>query len=211
MKIKQSKDELLAHLGDHLMFLKSSSAAFDAGHIGEAKRLAVTMRVLFHDTNNSKSLLGLLKMKEGTGYYDTGFDLNKKNISSHLGLVGTKHSPGKSTYYAFLDHKVSGQPRKFVFFPKWWSKTVIKDNNKNSFSRRALILALANKDGGAHVDPSLDQAYSDLSRKNSVGISFSDGESMQPLKDVEAHSVRQIAYEVEVSIERQMRKCLTNA
>ena len=210
MKVKQSKQELLEHLQDHLMFLKSSSAAFDLGHIGEAKRLAVTIRVLFHDTNNSKSLLGLLKLKQNTGYYDTGFDLNKKNTISHLGLVGTKSTPGNTTYYAFLDHEVPGQPRKFIFFPKWWNKEVIKDNNKNVFSRRDLVLALANKDGGAHVDPSLDQAYAELSRSNSVGVSFSDGVSMQPVKDVEAHSVRQIAYEVEVSIERQLNKMHNN-
>lgn len=45
-KVKQTKDELLSHLRENLGFLKASTAAFDSGHIGEAKRLAVSIRVL---------------------------------------------------------------------------------------------------------------------------------------------------------------------
>jgi len=206
MKVKQSKQELLAHLNDHLIFLKSSAAAFDAGHTGEAKRLAVTIRVLFHDTKNSKSLLGQLNLIRGSGYLDTGFNLNKKNVMSHFGLIGTKISSGNASYYAFLGRNVPGQLNKYVFFPKWWNKIVIKDNNQNIFSRRTLVLALANTDGGAHVDPSLDSAYAELTRNNSVGVYFNNGSGPQALKDVEHHSVRQIAYEVITSIERILQK-----
>ncbi|MCP3907512.1 MAG: hypothetical protein GY712_05790, partial [Oceanicoccus sp.] len=112
--------------------------------------------------------------------------------------------------YAFLSRKVPGQHNKFVFFPEWWNKIVLKDNNQNSFSRRELILALSNKDGGAHVDPNLDSAYADLTRNNSVGIVFSDGQTYQAVKDVELHTVRQIAYEVIISIERQLNKMPNN-
>jgi len=206
MKVKQSKQELLRHLHDHLMFLKSSSESFDNGHVGEAKRLAVTIRVLFHDTKNSKSLLGQLKMKDGTGYLDTSFNLDIKNTVSHLGLVGTKATPGNASYYAFLSRKVPGQLNKYVFFPKWWNKSVLKDNNKNSFTRRDIILALANTDGGAHVDPKLDSAYAELTRNNSVGISFKKDDQYHSVKDVELHTVRQITYEVVTSIERIINK-----
>lgn len=201
-KVKQSKAELLKHLNENLGFLKASAAAFDAGHTGESKRLAVTIRVLLHDTKNSKSLLGLLGFKNNTAYLNTAFDLNPKNLLSHHGLVGLKFGENH-TYHAPLSQR-SG---KYITFPKWWNQVVIKDKNENSFNRRELVLALANKDGGAHVDPNLDQAYVDLTRNNSVGwMISSDGINTSPLNEVELYSVRQIAHEVIESIERKLTK-----
>ena len=55
-KIDQSLHELINHLKEQILFLKASASAFDEGFDGEAKRLAVTVRVLLHDTNNSISL-----------------------------------------------------------------------------------------------------------------------------------------------------------
>lgn len=54
---------------------------------------------------------------------------------------------------------------------------------------------MANQDGGAHVDPSLDAKYAALTRSNSVGWMASDGVRQEPLNDIELHSVRQIAFE----------------
>jgi len=45
-KIQQTRKELLVHLNENLDFLKRSAAAFDSGYTAEAKRLAVTIRVL---------------------------------------------------------------------------------------------------------------------------------------------------------------------
>lgn len=205
-KVKQSKQELLEHLDENLGFLKASAIAFDAGHTGESKRLAVTIRVLLHDTNNSKSLLGLLGLKQNTGYLDTATDLDPKNLMSHHGLVGLRIGGGDGSYFAPLADTMPEQPSKYILFPTWWNKVVIKDSNKNTFSRRELVLALANKDGGAHVDPDLDQAYADLTRNNSVGWVFSNGTDSSPINEVELYSVRQIAYEVITSVERKLNK-----
>ena len=205
-KIKQSKQELLAHLKENLGFLKASAASFDAGHTGEAKRLAVTIRVLLHDTKNSKSLLGLLSLKQNTAYLDTAHDLDPKNLMSHHGLVGLRIGGGSGRFNAPLDSPRPNQPNKYILFPAWWNKVVIKDSNKNKFNRRELILALANKDGGAHVDPELDSSYADLTRNNSVGWIFNDGVNSSPIDEVELYSVRQIAYEVITSVERILKK-----
>ena len=42
------------------------------------------------------------------------------------------------------------------------------ENNK--FSRKNLILNVADTDGGTHVDPELDEKYMAFSRKNSLGV-----------------------------------------
>lgn len=205
-KTEQTKAELLQHLRDSLGFLEASSASFDAGFFGEAKRLATTIRVLVHDTDKSKSLLGLLKMKTAMGYLNTTHPYDPKNLVSYHGLVGLRMENGGSRYWAPLGEGAPGRSGKYVFFPDWWNQVVIVDSLKARFTRRELVLALANKDGGAHVDSHLDDSYAELTRNNSVGWMMSDGINHKPMLDVELHSVRQIAYEMHNSIRRQLEK-----
>ena len=70
---------------------------------------------------------------------------------------------------------------------------------------------MANQDGGGHVDPSLDEAYANLSRFNSLGWKIFIGDC--PAKDFEKGpelpSVRQIAYEVIKSLSDEFRDYLS--
>ena len=77
---KQSEKELQQHLTDILQALELSSRAFDEGYEGEAKRLAAAIRVLVHDTPNSKSLLGQLGSK-GVQLYDTSISRHPRSLS----------------------------------------------------------------------------------------------------------------------------------
>lgn len=205
-KSQQSKAELLAHLRDSMGFLEASSASFDSGFVGEAKRLATTARVLVHDTDKSKSLLSLLKFKTDMGYLNTSHAFNPKNLISYHGLVGLRMENGSSKYWAPLGEGAPSRSGKYVLFPDWWNQEVIVDSRKAKFTRRHLVLALANKDGGAHVDPNLDENYAQLTRSNSVGWMISDGTTQRPMQDVELHSVRQIAFELHTSIKRYLEK-----
>lgn len=206
-KVKQTKQELLSHLEDIIGFVEASSIAFDAGKTGEAKRLAVSIRVLLHDTKNSKSLLGLLGWKEGHSFFNTANPYDPKNLMSHHGLVGLSFGgSSRVAYYAPLGDGPPSRPYKFVKFPEWWNESVIVDGKRQKFNRRELILALSNKDGGAHVDPELDESYANLTRNNTVGWVYSDGINDSPVIDVEKHSVRQVAYEMLESIARMKSK-----
>lgn len=209
-KVAQSKQDLRRHLSENLGFLAASAAAFDNGFYGEAKRLAVTIRVLLHDTASSKSLLGLLGYKNGMGFLNTAPPYDPKNLVSHHGLVGLRLGNREGRYFAPLGEPTPSRPHRYIFFPDWWNQIVIVDGKKNSFTRRDLVLGLANKDGGAHVDPNLDGRYADLTRNNSIGWTISNGLTSHPLNDVELHSVRQVAFEVAVSIERRLAKLAHN-
>lgn len=79
---------------------------------------------------------------------------------------------------------------------------MFKDKAGNTFSRRDIVLAVANQDGGAHVDPELDEDYAALSKDNTLGWHFSVGgtETEFPDNPVPA-SIRQIAHEVLVTLE----------
>jgi hypothetical protein len=207
MKIKQTKQELLSHLSDSVQFLQLSAAAFDKGILGEAKRMAVTVRVLVHDTPSSKSLLGQLKYKANMSFYDTAHDYKPNNLMSHHGLLGLNINLENSAEHSYnVPLTLDGRPNRFIFFADWWNKIVIVDNKKNVFRRRDIILSLANQDGGAHIDPELNLAYAQLSRQNSISWVLSSAQGQKPLGPVELYSMRQIAHEVLVSVDRKLKR-----
>lgn len=62
-KRQRGLHELEELFAEQIQFLEASAMAFDQGFEGEAKRLAVTVRVLLHDTDRSHALLGQINKK----------------------------------------------------------------------------------------------------------------------------------------------------
>ena len=52
-------------------------------------------------------------------------------------------------------------------FNDWWNE-INFDDKKNKFTRRDIVTYVANQDGGAHVDPELDESYATLTKMNSA-------------------------------------------
>jgi hypothetical protein len=78
---------------------------------------------------------------------------------------------------------------------------VLKDNQGRLFNRRELILNVANTDGGAHVDPELEEAYMDLSRNNSLAWVFADRNVEKAFEGrPELACMRQIAHELLITL-----------
>lgn len=196
-RITQSQQEIENHLKENIGFLEASNEAFDKGRLSEAKRLATTIRVLVHDTVNSKSILGLLGVKDNLAFLTTTQGDMPGNLMPFTGLVGVRLGYPKVSYFATLDQ---GPPSDYSLpklpFDEWWNQEVIDDKAGGKFTRKKLVLALANKDGGAHVDPELDQSYADLTRNNSVGAIGSHGDEEYPIDDLVLHTVRQISFEI---------------
>jgi hypothetical protein len=63
MKRDQTREDLVAHLREQYGFLAVSCELFDQGNEAEAKRIAVAIRTLVHDTPASHSLLEQLGYK----------------------------------------------------------------------------------------------------------------------------------------------------
>lgn len=205
VKIPQSIADLENHLREQISFLQASANAYDAGFKGEAKRLAVVIRVLLHDSSHSISLMTQLGIK-GTNFLDTSldtsYDYDPQNLVSFTGLVLIRKFPGGAEFVprCKLPPKPKGEPIKFVSFNDWWNKVVIVDKQKNKFKRCDLVLALSNMMGGAHVDPKLDAPYVALTKNNTLGWRYWDGNEEGDIIPVELDSVRQIAHEVLLSI-----------
>ncbi len=230
-KYTQTYQELRGHLCEQMDFLRASAASYDNGAEGEAKRLAITIRVLVHDTKKSKSLLLQLNMKHLLRMHDTNLRFNPRNLLPHQGLVVTRieGQGDTSTEVTFTligkeepyDQAAPGQARAkvtyvprvsagggvitpiTVSFEQWWEQEIIiRDKQGQTFSRRDLVLAMANKEGGAHVDPELDTQYAKLTRFNSQGWQVRTWEFRPPPDNsLVAANVRQIAHELLVSVE----------
>lgn len=82
------------------------------------------------------------------------------------------------------------------FVPPNRNKVVFRDAEGRDITRRGLVLAVANQDGGGHVDPTLKAAYAALSRQNSLGWRrVIDGKD-EPAGPPHLDAVRQVAHEV---------------
>lgn len=200
---RQSNEELQQHLTDTKQALELSAHAFDEGYEGEAMRLAVAIRVLVHDTQNSKSLLGQLGQK-GMLFYDTIVPRHPGTIITYNGITAMNLTPDGATYVAPLDLLPPDIPPRYVSFDEWWNRVIFVDQGGHETARKDLILAVANKDGGAHIAPVLDEKYADLSRRNSLAWQYSGPRGDLPLEGPEKAAVRQIAHEVLKSFDRTM-------
>jgi hypothetical protein len=200
--VSQTNAELRRHLQEQVGFLCRSCDSFDAGHEDEAKRLAAVLRVMLHDTASSKSLLGLLGMLPNLLMYDTASHIHPRNLASTDGLTimrltVTPESGADAGYEAPLDEPRPDAPACLRSFSDWWERAAVKDSRGRSFSRRDLVLRVANKDGGSHVDPQLDAAYAALTRDNSMGWTFGGGDdSPRDFPPPHLASIRQVAHEV---------------
>jgi hypothetical protein len=85
---------------------------------------------------------------------------------------------------------------RWVDFETWWNAPVIWDANDRKFTRREIVMAVAENDGGAHVDPSLPAAYHALSRNNSMKMVAHSVDKTWDLAGPELPTVRQIGHEV---------------
>ncbi len=199
----QSKEELQQHLRDTVQALELSARAFDDGLEGEAKRLAAAIRVLMHDTSYSKSLMGQLEQKT-ISFYDTCTPRQNHTYITYSGLTAIDLTPQGATHVALLDNLPPDCPPRWVSFDEWWNRVVFVDQKRSETSRKDLILSVANKDGGAHVDPVLDEKYANLSRRNALGWGFYNSRGEVPLEGPEKAAVRQITHEVLKSLNPAM-------
>lgn len=195
-KIRQTPDELEQQFQDQLDLLENLAQIYDQGKIIAAKSMATTIRVLLHDTQKSASLLGQLNRK-GISFFDTAEEVSDPpgtmRAGSFSALLGIAF--GESTTKGYVPH-FDSMPARMVDFDEYWNEVIFIDQKKAEFTRKDIILFVANQDGGSHVDPGLDEKYAELSRKNSLGWKMGDDVSWVDLKGAELASIRQIAHEL---------------
>lgn len=145
------------HLEIQLRFIQTSCDAYDAGQVYEGVRIATSLRVMFHQTRNSTSLLTHLgspaiqllstcdAAKPHQDFFPAMTKIEMNPLHNHLSYVP----------------KLQVDYERPVPFNDWWFREVVYLSKANSLevTREDLVRGAADKDGGAHVDKALEPRY----------------------------------------------------
>lgn len=228
--VAQSHEELMEHLREQIGYLRASSGAFDEGATAEYKRLAHTLRLLLHQTRVSHALLSQVGMRDTMEFWDSAGEVSPYNMLAECTLVAMSYEvrPGEEPAAQYCATLEDSPPPRFVPperwiqffadygrpwrlaqawlpFDAWWSESVVRMLDHGCLSRMDLVLAVANKDGGSHVDPRIADEYAALSRGNALGwtVGISDVDE-RPLGNPVPGAIRQITHEVMKSLDRAL-------
>jgi hypothetical protein len=186
--------DMKKRLRDQLKFLKRSAEAFDAGCTEEAVRIATVLRVIFHQTSQSTSLLT---------------HLNAANIRIRSKRV-PENSTGAMLQYGWslARMRMSVSPAMAVLVPivepedsdtmvKWdvWWKASFAALDGINYSRCGVALCAANKDGGTHVDKRLPAAYAKIRAAGAFGT-LHDSQGDRDIEEAHYVFLRTMACEV---------------
>jgi hypothetical protein len=170
---------LVEHLREQLSFMEASAAAYDRGLEGEAKRLATVLRVLLHDTPASTSVLGQLAVKDDLLFADTALHPPSGALLVGPRLLMMQMTTGPQGGGKYVPPLGDGPPDRYINppipFDKWWNSVVLDARDETTFTRKQLVLTTAG-----------------------------EAEPTAFAGDAALASVRQIAYEVEISLRGEL-------
>lgn len=176
-RIARPRNELKKELVEQLQLLRRACQTFDSGLEAIGKHIGLSLRVLLHHQGRSRSLLDQLGLRSGR-FLDSAGPLHPSNLLTECNLVAHQISDSGGRYVPVICTGFPPYQMKPVPFVKWWNDPVLKDIKGRTFSRRELIQNVADTDGGAHVDPDLDEAYMAISRQNSLNWTFISGSTI---------------------------------
>ena len=184
--------------------LMASCSAYDEGEKWEALRLATAIYILVRDGGKkNRSILTQMGKRNSMEFavpISTGAD-DPRNLLSYTPLVMIQMGGGGVNFKPRLSEFPSG--RRMPQFDEWWDHDLIyiSGDNRRRMTRKKLVFALRNLDGGAHYDEEiLDPNYIEMTRGKSWVAVSPDG-TKRPVRQLELASMRQIAWEVLDSLE----------
>lgn len=166
----------------------------------------------------SKSLLTQMEIKEHLLFLDTSivpgsfghFKINFDNApttvfsNSYYGLVAKDIDTIDGVQIVKYLPLCLGENTNFINSPRssfdnWWSKCIYDNGKEVKFSRKDLIMYVANKDGYSHIDENIDSKYENFKEAN-ILENFFNSNLKGKVNLATLNSVRQIAFEVLESI-----------
>lgn len=193
--------EFHKHLKTHMEFLQRSSIAYDEGHVEEALRMAVSLRVLLHDTKASTSLLSHLGVKATTRLKSTFVS----QTSMETELPGFKcHTvlPVMLTSAGVKPPMDTWEVRSVLLADDWWNESIWLEGAV-TLSRRDIVLSAANQDGGAHVDENPNAKTKMVKAGPRITVTVNGKPLESGMVNHHYPMIRQMAFEVTTSPEMQ--------
>ncbi len=191
-------------LSKQLGFIKNSCELYDRGDYEEAIRIAVSIRILIHETSTQTPLLkhlealdiSLLSSEPRRPSNSEPFEDGIQRLEISFGIAPISFGRKQVSVEPELENSRHREP---LPVSEWWNQTVFVVPPANlEISRRSLVLAAANKDGGAHVDSRLAPDYQrviEALRFDAAIVTRNDREE-KVLADFHLVGLRQLGYEI---------------
>lgn len=183
---EERKKFLRERLDEQHHLLKKSIKDFTSGDLAEGVRLAIALRILIHETGNSKALLGQIT----PNYLQLQIpDRRKENEAKEKLPPGTHSVVVMSVPISvkitaegtFLDPHLDPAGYELSIVGKWWTRDdCLILPGLGGFSRKEIVLGLADKEGGAHVDINLAPKYRQLTSSKQLQVGCGE-EKVTPL------------------------------
>jgi hypothetical protein len=148
-------EEIKEALGVQQAALVESCKSYDLGNRWEAIRLATAVSVVVHYASRSgEPILVQLGVRGSLRFVSSGFPSNPRNLLRETNLILARiSSDGMAEYVPLLDQNPESLRR--VQFHHWWERDTIFRGGAFRLTRKNLVFALRNKEGGAHFDKEL--------------------------------------------------------
>jgi hypothetical protein len=193
-RVARSREDLKRELHDQLQLLRMACENYDRGFEVAGRQIALTLRVLLYTYKRSRGLLDQLGYRDRR-FYTSAQPYNPNNLLVEMPMFVMSVGPSGAQYKPLIHAPAFAVAPRYQLFPEWWNETIIRDDQGYTFSRMSIVMNVADTDGGAHVDPELDEDYMALTRGNSLGW-FNSATGKPFSGKPELACVRQIAHEV---------------
>lgn len=210
--------ELDDRIRQQIRVLLGSAKRFDQGGADaqdEALTMAIRLRTLLHSTQKVPSSMwaaGYLDSMRFTNSVGVPPDDGSPFIGALQQVINLRPEDGQRhvSFKAALGHHIRqltpGQQAVRLMnaptFEEWWTAVLVRDFDKRNFTREFVVKTVANKDGGAHLDPTLPDSYLAVSRGPGFGLSIQIDSHDQHHGDPVPALLRQITWEFEQSLRR---------
>lgn len=166
-RINQSRSDLREALKEQVSLLVHFCAGYDAGTMALAKPMATALRLCLHHRGRSAALLQQLDLRGGWFFSAPG-RLGRNKVPIGCSLTPMSVIDGNGHYVPTLSRleKCDRLP-----FSEWWTGVVLRAPTGETMSRMDIVTAVADMDGGAHVDPAFTQLYARFRSGKLLGMS----------------------------------------
>ncbi len=177
-----------------MRLIGGSCRNYDDGLHESALHIAVSIRVLIHETALSNSLVNQLSLRSSVKLLSTFPEIKpEKNLPNNV-LTATIMFGGPLGPYGVEPELGNSAYQHYLSVDDWWNEVVHEFRQK--YSRKDIILSASNQDGGAHVDPNPSAKTAGLRESVGTLTTFTPhGERKLELTNSHFH-LRQFGFEI---------------
>ena len=187
-------------VGEYELVIKRIENAcddYDSKRMIDPGAMALQLRILLIDTSTKqrgRSLMNIMGVSQNQRILSTVPQPITQNTVASMGFLGLRGTSAEVDWYATLDES---QGARNVFPTERWLDEVVFKGKGIPFSRRKIIRVIADRENGAHVDPTIDPDYYEIAKNNGMGFIFvKDNEEEISLGNPFPAAMRQLCFEV---------------